>query len=281
MGITDVNDLFGKKTIAAYSRPKAQPLNVPHISMPTTAGTGAEVSQGAAILHAETRKKLILFHHYMNSDFAYLDPELTVTLPPHLTAEPAFDALVHCFEAFFAPYHNSFADALALRSARLIFDNLPRAVKNGNDIEARGELQAASTMSVVASVSGRGASPIHNFADAVGPAHGLSHGLSNAVYAPIVLRNFPEHYLPRIREFARGLGMMTDSKTDTAILEDIILEVETLQKKAGIPTKFSLEINSEQFDYLVHEVKTDPAGLQYPLAHDLIDTCLRESLTVI
>lgn len=280
MGFDDILDLFGGRTIVAYARPKAKALGIPHISMPTTSGTGAEVSQGAAILHAESRKKLIFFHQHINSDFAFLDPELTVTLPRHLTAEPAFDSLVHCFEGFFSPLHNSFADALALRAARLILDNLPKAIENGNDLDARSELQAASTMSVVASVSGRGAAPIHNFADAVGPAHGISHGLANAVYAPIVLRNFPEHYLPRIRTFAQGLGMPIGSKTDEELLADVISEVETLQKKADIPTKFALDVTSEQYDHLVEEVKTDPAGMQYPLTDDLIHTCLNESMTV-
>lgn len=280
MGSDDIVDLFGERTIIAYARPKAKPLGIPHISIPTTSGTGAEVSQGSAILHAATRKKLIFFHQYSNSDFAFLDPELTVTLPRHLTAEPAFDSLVHCFEGFFSPLHNSFADALALRAARLILDNLPKAVENGNDLEARSELQAASTMSVVASVSGRGAAPIHNFADAVGPAHGISHGLANAVYAPIVLRNFPEHYLPRIRTFAKGLGMPIGSKTDEELLADVTAEVVALQEKVGIPTKFDLEVDGAQYDHLVHEVKTDPAGMQYPLKDDLIHTCLQESMTV-
>lgn len=280
MGASDILDLFGGRNIVAYARPKAKALGVPHISIPTTSGTGAEVSQGAAILHAEKSKKLIFFHQFINSDFAFLDPELTVTLPKHLTAEPAFDSLVHCFEAFFSPQHNSFADALALRAARLILDNLPKAIENGHDLDARGELQVASTMSVVASVSGRGAAPIHNFADAVGPAHGISHGLANAVYAPIVLRNFPEHYLPRIRTFAQGLGMPIGSKSDKDLLNDVIAEVENLQRTSGIPQKFALEVDTNQFQHLVKEVKQDPAGLQYPLSDDLINTCLNASMRV-
>lgn len=280
MGATDILDLFGGRTIVSYARPKAKPLGIPHISIPTTSGTGAEVSQGSAILHAETRKKLIFFHQHSNSDFAFLDPELTVSLPRHLTAEPAFDSLVHCFEGFFTPLHNSFADALALRAARLILDNLPIAVDDPANLDARGELQAASTMSVTASVSGRGAAPIHNFADAVGPAYGISHGLSNAVYAPIVMRNFPEHYLPRIREFVLGLGVQVGAKNDQELLDDLIVEVENLQKKTGIPTRFDIDIDAERFNHLVTEVKQDPAGLQYPLPDEVITTCLKESVNV-
>lgn len=280
MGASDILELFGERTIVSYARPKAKPLGIPHISIPTTSGTGAEVSQGSAILHAETRKKLIFFHQYQNSDFAFLDPELAVSLPRHLTAEPAFDSLVHCFEGFFTPLHNSFADALALRAARLILDNLPIAVEEPGNLNARSELQAASTMSVTASVSGRGAAPIHNFADAVGPAYGISHGLSNAVYAPIVMRNFPEHYLPRIREFVLGLGVQVGSKKDQELLDDLIVEVENLQKKTGIQTRFDIDVDAEQFGHLIKEVKEDPAGLQYPLPDNVIQTCLKESLNI-
>lgn len=280
MDAADINDLFGGRPIVSYARPKAKPIDIPHISMPTTSGTGAEVSQGAAILHGETRKKLILFHQHQNSDFAFLDPELTVSLPKHLTAEPAFDSLVHCFEGFFTPLHNSFADALALRAARLILDNLPLAIEDGSNIEARSELQTASSMSVVASVSGRGAAPIHNFADAVGPAYGISHGLANAVYAPIVMRNFRKHYLKRIREFVRCLGIQVGSKSDEELLDHMISEVEALQKIAGIPASFDIEVDADAYAHLVKEVKEDPAGLQYPLPDDVIDICLRQSLKV-
>lgn len=280
MGASDILELFGGRTIVSYARPKAKPLGIPHISIPTTSGTGAEVSQGSAIKHAETRKKLIFFHQHSNSDFAFLDPELTVSLPRHLTAEPAFDSLVHCFEGFFTPLHNSFADALALRAARLILDNLPIAIEEPDNLDARGELQVASTLSVTASVSGRGAAPIHNFADAVGPHYGISHGLSNAVYAPIVLKNFPSHYLKRIRTFAQGLGMTTESKSDEELLAEVRTEVVNLMQICGIQSKFDIDVDAKEYAHLVKEVKEDPAGMAYPLPDDVIETCLKESLNV-
>ncbi|MEL7207887.1 MAG: iron-containing alcohol dehydrogenase, partial [Actinomycetota bacterium] len=170
MDVGDIKDLVNEAGVIAYARPNAAPLGIPHLSLPTTSGTGAELSQGAALFDEQEHKKILLFHHYMNSDYAFLDPELTVSLPPTVTAETAFDALSHCLEAFFSPRHNSIADAFALRAARLILDNLPTAVHQGDDIEARTEMMTASALAVVASVSGRGAAPIHNFADAVGPA---------------------------------------------------------------------------------------------------------------
>lgn len=280
MGVSDINELVNEIGVIAYARPSATPLGIPHVSLPTTSGTGAELSQGAALFDEQSRKKILLFHHYMNSDFAFLDPELTASLPPTITAETAFDSLSHCLESFFSPGHNSMADAFAMRAARLILDNLPTAVHRGDDLDARMELMSASAMSVTASVSGRGAAPIHNFADAVGPAYRVSHGRANAVYLPIVMRNLREHYLPRIRLFAQGLGMAVDAKTDDELLDEVITSFSTLQETCGIQPKLDIEVDPAALEELHHEVRHDPAGLQYPLPDDVIRTCLEASLTV-
>ena len=280
MHVSDVNELVNEAGVISYSRPQAKPLGIPHVSLPTTAGTGAELSQGAALFDEQEHKKILLFHHYMNSDFAFLDPELTVSLPPTITAETAFDALSHCLEAFFSPRHNSIADALALRSARLILDNLPTAVDRGDDIVARMELMTASAMAVVASISGRGAAPIHNFADAVGPVFRISHGRANAVYVPIVMQHLPSHYLPRIRMFAHGLGIFVDAKSDAELLDEVISAFASLQAAGGIEPKLDIEVDSDRLAVLHAEVKEDPAGLQFPLPDDVIRTCLEASLTV-
>lgn len=266
--------------IVFYSRPEAKPLGIPHVSIPTTAGTGAELSASGALFEAETKTKLIFGHRYMSSDYAFLDPELTVTLPPKLTAEPAFDSLSHSIESFFSTRANSMADAFALRSARLVYQNLPIAVEHGDNIEARGELQAASAMSVAASVSALGCNPIHNFADVIGPLYGVSHGLGNAVYMPIVMKNLASHYRPRIKEFALGLGIPADSGDDQETLDRVIAEIVALQEKCGIPARLSVEIERSQLDELKTAIKEDPAGAGFPLPDDVILACLEESLVI-
>ena len=276
----DINELI-KGGIVYYMRPKAKPIGIPHISIPTTAGTGAEVSQGAALMDGAANKKIIMFHQHMNSDYAFLDPELTISLPPKLTAEPAFDSLSHCCEAFFTTNPNSFADALALRAARLIVDNLPIAVKDGKNIEARGELQVAASMACVATVaSGLGANPIHNFADSVGPVYRLTHGLANAVYLPIVMKNLPSHYLRRIKPFAEVLGIPIDSKDDAQLLDEVIARFVLLQEECGIPPRLDIEVDQNQLEELRTEVKEDPAGINFPLPDDVINACLEDSLTI-
>ena len=216
----------------------------------------------------------------MNSDYAFLDPELTVTLPPRLTAEPAFDSLSHSIESFFSTRANSMADAVSLRSARLVYQNLPIAIYHPIDLDARGQLQTASAMSVMASVSALGCNPIHNFADAIGPMFGVSHGLGNAVYLPIVMKNLPSLYRPRIKEFAEGLGIPIDSDDEQEILDKVIAEFVALQEKCGIPAKLSIEIERDQLKELITAVKEDPAGAGYPLPDDVITICLEESMTI-
>lgn len=280
MGVHDVNELVNEAGVIAYARPKAQPLGIDHVSLPTTSGTGAELSQGAALFDAQNNKKILMFHHYMNSDYAYLDPELTVTMPPTVTAETAFDALSHCCEGFFSTGHNSIADAFALRAARLILDHLPTAVHDGANIEARTEMMSASALAVIASISGRGAAPIHNFADAVGPAYRIPHGRANAVYLPIVMRNLPDHYLPRIKTFGHALGIPVEGKDDQAVLDEVIAAMVALQETCGIAPRLDIEVDSNQLAHLHNEVRDDPAGLQYPLPDDVISACLEASLTL-
>ena len=279
MGAEKVTDLIDGHIIF-YSRPEAKPLGIPHISLPTTAGTGAEVSASGALFEAETKTKLIFGHRYMSSDYAFLDAELTVTLPRHLTAEPAFDSLSHSIESFFSIRSNSMADAFALRSARLVYHNLPIAIDNGNDITARMELQTASAMSVKASVSALGCNPIHNFADAIGPMFGVSHGLANAVYLPIVMKNLTDHYRPRIREFAQGLDIPYDSDDEQEILDSVISEFVALQEKCGVPARLSIEVERSQLDKLITAVNEDPAAIMFPLPEDVIIKCLEESLVI-
>ncbi|MYK83845.1 MAG: iron-containing alcohol dehydrogenase, partial [Gammaproteobacteria bacterium] len=176
---------------------------------------------------------------------------------------------------------NSMADAFALRSARLVYQNLPVAVENGNDIDARAELQTASAMSVMASVSALGCNPIHNFADAIGPLFGVSHGLANAVYLPIVMKNLPSHYRPRIKEFAQGLDIPIDSNDDDQqILDRVISEFISLQEKCGIPARLAIEIERDRLDGLKAAVKEDPAAAGFPLPDDVITACLEESMTI-
>lgn len=126
-GLTDIKEAIQGGTLFEQF-PKAGVIPIPHIAIPTTAGTGSEVSPFAVILNEDLQMKTNIIHPFINADMAILDPELTVGLPPRITAFTGFDALTHAIEALASPAASSLTDAHALHAIRLIKKNLPLAV---------------------------------------------------------------------------------------------------------------------------------------------------------
>jgi alcohol dehydrogenase class IV len=167
-----------------WTRAKSDGI-APVVAVPTTAGTGSEVGRAAVITRESTHEKKIIFHPRMLPVRVILDPELTVGLPPALTAATGIDAFSHCFEAFFAPGFHPMADGIALRGMALIKEHLPRAVATGTDLEARLEMLAAAAMGAAAFQKGLGA--VHGLAHALGAIHDTPHGLTIGILLPYVL----------------------------------------------------------------------------------------------
>lgn len=157
----------------------------PIVAVPTTAGTGSEVGRAAVVTNEATHEKKIIFHPLMLPKVVIADPELTVGLPPKLTAGTGFDALTHCFEAYCAPGFHPMADGIALEGLRLVSIYLPRAVANGRDIEARSRMLAAASMGAAAFQKGLGA--VHSISHPVGAFYDTHHGLTNGVVLPYVM----------------------------------------------------------------------------------------------
>jgi alcohol dehydrogenase class IV len=160
----------------------------PVVAVPTTAGTGSEVGRASIITNEDTHEKKIIFHPKMLPAMVISDPELTVGLPPHITAATGVDAFVHCFEAFCAPGFHPMADGIALEGMRLVAEYLPRAYKDGTDIEARAKMLAAASMGAAAFQKGLGG--VHALAHPLGGVFDKPHGLLNAILLPyVVIRN--------------------------------------------------------------------------------------------
>src|SRR5580704_8939925 len=157
----------------------------PIVAVPTTAGTGSEVGRAGVVVNEATHQKKIIFHPQMMPGVVISDPELTLGLPPAITAATGMDAFVHCFEAFCAPGFHPLADGIALEGMRLIQFYLPRAFDNGHDIEARSRMLAAASMGATAFQKGLGG--VHAIAHPVGAYFNTHHGLTNAVLLPYVL----------------------------------------------------------------------------------------------
>lgn len=155
----------------------------PMICLPTTAGTGSEVTTAAVVKDRESRQKLFFVSPYLAADTAVLDPELTASMPPRVTAATGIDALTHAVEALLAKNAQPLSDALAVLAIRAIRRYLPRAVEQGTDLEARGQmLMAAAAAGIAFSTSGVGI--VHACAHACGALKNVHHGTANAILLP-------------------------------------------------------------------------------------------------
>lgn len=178
---------------------------VPVVAVPTTAGTGSEVGRASVILDEDARVKKIIFHPKMLPGKVISDPELTVGLPPHITAWTGIDALSHLLEAYCAPGFHPMADGVALEGMRLIAGSLPRAFADGADLRARGDVLAAASMGAMAFQKGLGG--MHALAHPIGALHHTHHGLTNSVLMPYVLHHNRSALGERMARLARLLDL--------------------------------------------------------------------------
>jgi alcohol dehydrogenase len=150
----------------------------PVIAVPTTAGTGSEVGRAGVLTNSATEVKKIIFHPKIMPAVVICDPELTVGMPPAITAGTGMDAFAHCLEAYCSPFYHPFSQGVALEGMRIVKDNLLRAYRNGGDLEARAEMMSAAAMGAIAFQKGLGA--IHAISHPVGAIYHTHHGTTNA-----------------------------------------------------------------------------------------------------
>jgi len=181
---------------------------VPLIAIPTTAGTGSEVGRAALIINEDEQRKVIIFHPEMMPAQVILDPELTVGLPPLLTAATGMDALSHSLEAYCAPAFHPMAEGIAIEGIRLVKEYLPVAVREGGNIDARMNMLVASTMGATAFQRGLGA--MHALAHPLGAIFDAHHGMLNAVLMPYVLKANYAAIAPAISRLAKYLDLEPD-----------------------------------------------------------------------
>ncbi len=154
----------------------------PMYAVPTTAGTGSEVGRGAVITLRDTGRKTLFVAPPLMPTIAVLEPALTVGLPPYLTAATGIDAFTHCLESYFAPVYHPMADGVALEGVRLCLAYLGAAVADGQNLDARAQMQMAASMGAVAFQKDLGM--VHSLAHPLSARHGTHHGLANALMLP-------------------------------------------------------------------------------------------------
>ncbi len=166
---------------------RADPQGIaPVVAVPTTAGTGSEVGRASVLTNSVTHVKKIIFHPLILPKVVISDPGLTRDLPPNLTAWTGMDAFAHCLEAYCSPFFHPMSQGIALEGLRIVLDYLPRAVKDGGDMEARAQMLVAGSMGAVAFQKGLGA--IHAISHPVGALYNTHHGATNAAVMEAVLR---------------------------------------------------------------------------------------------
>jgi len=237
----------------------------PIIAIPTTAGTGSETSRAAAIINEKTNVKKIVFHPRMLPTLTILDPELTVGLPPFLTAATGMDAFAHNLEAYCASGYHPMADGIALEGMWLIKKWLITAVNEGENLEARGNMLTASSMGATAFQKGLGA--IHSLSHPVNSVFNVHHGLSNAVFMPYVLtfnRSAIENKIAKLSEYIELKNPSFNSFIDWIL---------DLRNKIKIPHKLSecAKITDKDIEKLSPMALNDPCTPENPKKTTLDD----------
>jgi alcohol dehydrogenase class IV len=231
---------------------------MPMVAIPTTSGTGSEVSVGSLIIMNDGRK-LIFASPYLMPNAAICDPELTIGLPPVLTAGAGMDALTHCIEAILSPINDPPAEAVGIDGIEKIIkeESLIRACKDGKDKEARWCMMMASTEGAMAFSKGLGA--VHSMSHAIGANQelGLHHGTLNAVILPTVLRFNQDHVGNKYSRIARAMGMNESINLAT--------EIEKLNEKIGMPTNLAeMGVTENMIPDLIAHAMTDPSNITTP-----------------
>jgi alcohol dehydrogenase class IV len=187
----------------------------PFVAIPTTAGTGSEVGRSSVITLRVTGRKAVLFNLELLARLVILDPKLTVELPPKLTAATGADALTHCIESFTCPVFHPMCDGIALEGIHRIVQYLPRAYRDGYDLEARGNMLVAAAMGGIAFQKDLGV--VHSLAHPLSTICGMHHGLANALCLVVGMKFCAERKpgLYRCVGIACGLNVM-DEGADTA-----------------------------------------------------------------
>lgn len=266
-GLLDICD-----ALAAGLRMEAggTPMGIAHISVPTTAGTGSEMTNGAVIFNDNTGVKALLTAPYLESDIALLDAQLTVGLPAAITADTGMDALTHAVEALVNPVSNPFTDGLALSAVERILSALPAAVQNGKDLQAREAMLQAASMACLALANALAAAPVHNCSHALGALYHIPHGRANGVLLPVVMEEVVEFYIPYATLLAKAFNL-AECADPEATVRNVIERIKRLQQAVGMPTDFAeFRIPASDLETIVIAVASDPLAMLYPIPPDRI-----------
>jgi len=219
--------------LAGYLKGLRTPIKI--YAVPTTAGTGSEVTVAAVISDPVTHKKLVIVDPRMVPKMAALDPTLMTGLPPHITAATGIDALTHAIEAFVGNWTTSYSDGMALSAVSLIFENLRTAYTDGKNLEAREKMSLASTYAGFAFTRAN-VGYVHAIAHQFGGLYYTPHGLANAIMLPFVLKYSHPAIVARLALLAVAAKVGSAGEDDATLAQKFLDAVDQLNHDLGIPT---------------------------------------------
>lgn len=208
------------------------------VAIPSTSGTGSETSCAAVFIEPHEKTKRLVLSREIIPDLAILDPEIPMHMPPSVTASSGMDALSHALESYVFGLSNDFSEAAALKSIKLIFENLERAYKNGKDVTAREKMHYGATLAGIA-INNSGTGLAHAM-DHIGPQFDIPHGVACAILLPYVMEfNLgSERARKRYAEIARFVGL--NGKNDDELARSLIEEVKSLQRTLNLPNSIKI-----------------------------------------
>ena len=261
---------------------QASPLILPEnrfpvlITIPTTAGTGAETESTAMVTHTEKAMKYCVWHSELKPSLALLDPELTIGLPANLTAWTGADAMVHAIESFLVPGFHPLCDAMALESLSLIARWLPVAVAEPSNINARGGMHVGSCLAGIAFLKGLGL--VHAISHMVGAEFNTHHGNTNAILLPVILRFNLPGMDEKVRRMAEAMEISDHSVTGfIAAIEAILDEIRIPKSlsEIGVPIDCAERIAVKALKDSA--AKTNPRSASLGEVRELIEIAIKKA----
>ncbi|WP_462420585.1 iron-containing alcohol dehydrogenase [Salinicoccus sp. Marseille-QA3877] len=234
---------------------KVPSKGLPTIMISTTSGTGSEVSKFAVLTDEKTKLKSVIASPNIVPTISVVDPQLTASLPPHITANTGIDALVHCIEGYLAVRNSNLSNELALVGLGKIWNNLQAAYDDGGNKDARYEMSLGSMLGGLVLNTTDGAGMVHGLAFSLGVYCNLPHGLSNSLVLPYTLDYLKPHAIDSLNTLAIKVNIEGSSKEEK--VDNFIKEIFELQKNLNIPvTLEEMEINKELIPKLAESSNT-------------------------
>jgi len=234
-----------------YKFPNPVPVKGPPlIAIPTTAGTGSEVTKVTVITDVETNEKMMCSSPFLTASAAIVDYELTLTCPARLTADNAIDSLTHAMEAYVSKKQNPYSDAVALKAMQAIQKHVRTACKDPSNHAAREELMWAATLAGLA-FSNSSVALVHGMSRPLGVNFHVPHGMSNAMLLP----KLTEFSIPaaeeRYADCARIMGLVDPKETNAVACEALVTELKALNEELSVPTLKEYGVKSEEFEAVI------------------------------